>query len=88
MIGVVVILIGIWAWGSNTAAGVLICAGAFAKTISAVIGAAAKAKKYEGMKSWVEERLGYLDAFAALAAFPALFAVGGELLLGTLSGTP
>lgn len=79
--GVLILVSGSVAWSNDVLAGVLICFGVFAKTISVVIGAAAKGKELKGIKVEIDERLGYLDALAAITAFPALFAVGAELIL-------
>lgn len=77
--GVLALLFGFGAWGNDCVAGFLICFGALAKVISTVIGAASKSRDLESMKSWIEERLGYFDAAAALTAFPALFGAGAKL---------
>lgn len=80
-IGVVLLLFAFWAWSSNVFAGLAIGFGAFAKVISAVLGVAIKTECLESSKSWVEKRVGFLDALAGITAFPALFAVGAELVL-------
>lgn len=77
--GLLALFAGFLAWSSEVAAGLLICLGALAKVISIVIGSASKARELHSMKSWIEERLGYFDAIAGVAAFPALFAVGAKL---------
>lgn len=81
--GFLILASGFAAWSDDLIAGILVCFGVFAKTISLVIGAASKDTNLKGIKPEIDERLGYLDALAAIAAFPALFAVGAELLLQT-----
>lgn len=83
-VGVIAFLFTFWAAKSDMAAGGLICFGALAKVISAVIGATIKTGGLEDQKPWIEGQLGYFDAAAGLTAFPALFAVGAELVLGNI----
>lgn len=79
--GFIILASGWVSWSNDLVAGILICFGAFAKTISLIIGAAARDTKFKRIKPEIDERLGYLDALAAITAFPALFAVGAELFL-------